>query len=386
MVGIGGGIAAFKAVEVIRELGRQGAQVRVVMTTAAQHFLGGTTLAGLTGEPVITTLWDPAYPGEVHVALSDWADAILVVPATHNLLARVCTGMADDPLLATISCARGPVFFAPAMHTRMWGSPANQRNVNTLAQDGYHLLGPVSGPLASGAVGMGRLMDPQHIVAAVAQRLQQPQDLQGRTVLVSAGPTQEDLDPVRYISNRSTGRMGFAIAEAAMARGAHVVLVVGPTTLPPPAGAEVIAVRSALQMHETIMTQVNRACAVVMTAAVADYRPQMVAERKIKKQGEHMQIELVKNPDILKDLGTRRTGDQPVLVGFAMETQDVITYARKKLVAKGVDLIVGNEAAVGFGGTENEAVFVSHEGDEPLPRMSKLALGHRIWDRVLTWL
>ena len=384
VVGIGGGIGAFKAIEVVRELGRRGASVRVAMTAAAQRFVGATTFTGLTGTPAVTDLWDDRYPGEVHVELTEWADAALIVPATHNLLARLCAGIADDPVLALLSCSRGPNFLAPAMHTRMWESKANQRNVTTLTADGFQFIGPVAGPLASGQSGMGRLQEPHIIVDEVALKLTpRAPDLLGRTVLITAGPTQEELDPVRYISNRSTGRMGYAVAVAALARGARVLLVSGPTQLPPPAGAELIPVRSAQQMYEAVMARLTEVDAMVMTAAVADYRPAARAEQKIKKQGEQLTIELVKNPDILQEVGRQRRGKQPVLVGFAMETHDVARFARGKLQAKRADLIVGNEATVGFGGDDNVAVLVDEQGDEPLERMSKLDLGHRIWDRVV---
>lgn len=385
VLGMGGGIAAYKAIEVVRELQRRQAEVRVVMTASATRFVGAVTLAGLTGQAPVIDLWDPRYPGEVHVELTDWADAIVVAPATQNLMARLCAGLADDALLATLACSSRPLLLAPAMHERMWCSPANRRNVAQLQRDGVHFAGPERGPLANGSEGLGRMAEPVAIVDVLATLFARSADLRGRRVLVSAGPTQEDLDPVRYISNRSSGRMGFAIAEAALSRGAHVIVVAGPTDLAPPAGVELIRVRSAREMQAAIEA-VDDLDAVVMTAAVADYRPATLAESKLKKSGDQMTIELVKNPDILAGLGQRRQGKLPVLVGFAMETDDVVGYARKKLVDKGVDLVVGNEAKVGFGGDENEVVLVSHTGDEPLPRMRKLDLGHRIWDRVLALL
>lgn len=384
VVAIGGGIAAFKAIEVIRELGRRGAAVRAVMTEASCRFIGPTTLTGLLGSPPITNLWDERYPGEVHVALSEWADAIIVAPATHNLLARLRAGLADDAVLALLSCSRGPTFLAPAMHARMWQSPANQRNVRGLRADGFHFIGPVSGPLASGQTGVGRLEEPQRIVDHVERELRpRTQDLQGRTVLITAGPTQEDLDPVRYLSNRSSGRMGYAVASAALARGARVLLVSGPTQIDPPVGATLIGVRSAVQMHEAVLQHLTQVDAMVMTAAVADYRPLAPAQQKIKKNESQLTVEFVKNPDILREVGERRGGARPVLVGFAMETQDLERHARQKLIDKRADLIVGNDAAVGFGGDDNEATLVSAQGDEPLARMSKLELGHRIWDWVV---
>lgn len=390
VVGIGGGIAAYKTPALVRELRRRGAQVRVVMTSAAQHFIGATTFTGLTGAPAVTDLWNPNYAGEVHVELSDWADAIVVAPATHNLMARLAAGIADDTVLTTLSCANCPILLAPAMHTRMWTSPANTRNTAQLKHDGLVFVGPEDGPLANGQHGLGRMAEPEAIADALARRVFPAQDFAGKTVLISAGPTQEELDPVRFISNRSTGKMGFAIAEAARDRGARVILVAGPTTLPTPAGVNLHRVQTAVEMKTAIDKCADNAeesiAAIVMTAAVADYRPKAVADQKIKKSGDVMTVEMVKNPDILEGLGLRRTGKRPVLVGFAMETQDVAAYARRKLERKKADLIVGNEASVGFGGSENEAVFVTADGDEPLPRMSKRELGDRIWDRVLTML
>ena len=255
---VGGGIAAYKAAELSRELGRQAAHVRVVLTRSATRFIGATTFAGLTGKPAVVDLWDPAYPGEVHVELSQWADAVLVAPATANLLARAAQGLADDAALATLSCAKGPVFFAPAMHERMWLHPATQRNVAQLKADGAHFIGPVDGPLASGQRGLGRMAEPIDIAAAVGAELGAGRDLEGTTILISAGPTLEDIDPVRFISNRSSGRMGVALAQAALARGATVVLVCGPIQLAPPAGAEVHRVRSALEMRQAVQQHLER--------------------------------------------------------------------------------------------------------------------------------
>jgi len=389
VVGVGGGIAAFKAVVLVRELQRRGAEVRVVMTPSATRFIGAATFTGLTGKPAVTDLWDPGYPGEVHVELGSEADAIVVAPATANLLARAASGMADDALLATLSCAGCPVLFAPAMHENMWLAAATQRNARQLEQDGAVLVGPVAGALASGEPGMGRMAEPEAIAAAVAKTLGERAggaggDLAGRTLLISAGPTLEDIDPVRYISNRSSGRMGFALAATALERGAIVTMVCGPTDVKPPAGVELVAVRSAREMQAAIIARAADSDVVVMSAAVADYRPAEAASLKIKKSQERMTIELVKNPDILAELGAARAERQakrPVLIGFAMETNDLARYARKKLVDKRCDLMVANEAAVGFGGDDNQAILVAHDGDTPLPAMSKTELAHKIWDR-----
>lgn len=381
VVGITGGIAAYKAVEVVRELMRRGAEVRTVMTESAARFVGPVTLTGLTGTPAVIDLWDDRRAGEVHVELGAWADAMVVVPATMNVLGRIATGQANDALTATIACMRGPVVLAPAMHTRMWTSAATRRNVSTLEGDGFGFVGPVEGPLASGESGMGRLAEPIAIVDAVLATLAPRPDLHGLSVLVTAGPTVEDLDPVRFLGNRSTGKMGFAIAERAHARGAVVTLVSGPVTLRDPPGVQVVHVRSALEMHAEVIRRAADADAVVMSAAVADYRPTSYATDKVKK-GDDISIELVRNPDILAQLGASRVGSRPVLIGFAVETTQVEAYARDKLVRKRVDLVVANEAKAGFGGDDNEAILVSHAESRSLPRMSKRELADQILDRV----
>ena len=391
IVGVGGGIAAFKSVVLVRELLRRGAEVRVVMTHAGARFVGPATFSGLTGKAAVVDLWDASYPGEVHVELGQWAQLLVVAPATANLLARAAAGMADDALLATISCAACPILYAPAMHERMWRSAATQRNVARLESDGALLVGPVQGQLASGQTGMGRMAEPETIADAAQKALglrksaverAGARDLAGKTVVISAGPTVEDIDPVRFISNRSSGRMGFALASAAAERGAHVILVCGPTTLPPPPGIETIGVRSARDMHAAVFAALPRADAVVMNAAVADYRPAQMARSKIKKRDDRMSLELVKNPDILAELGARRgRGRRPVLVGFAMETDDVVEYARRKLVAKKCDLIVANAAEVA-GRDDTRATLVTPSGDDALPPMAKAELANRIWDRV----
>lgn len=386
LVAVGGGIAAFKAVELVRELGRRGAQVRVAMTEAATHFVGAPTFAGITGRAPAVDLWDPTYPGEVHVDLGRWAELIVVAPATANLLARAATGRADDAVLATLSCAACPVLFAPAMHERMWFAPATRRNVARLQDDGARFVGPVKGALASGERGWGRMSEPVEIANAAERVLAHKRDLTGKTVLVSAGPTHEDIDPVRYVGNRSTGRMGFAVAAAARDRGARVILVCGPTEITPPGRVELVRVRSALDMHKAITKRARKTDAIVMTAAVADYRPAQVARAKIKKSAGRLSIELVKNPDILADLGARRARSRrkkrPVLVGFAMETHDVVAYARKKLVDKRVDFVVANEASVGFGRDDTQATLVGPRGNEAVPPTTKRALAERILDRV----
>ncbi len=381
VVGISGGIAAMKSPLVVRELTRRGANVRVVLSAAATRFVGAITFAGITGEKPVTDLWDPSYAGEVHVELGAWADAMLVVPATMNLLAKVAHGHADDALTATLACQTGPVLFAPGMHHAMWNKPSTQRNVAQLVTDGLSFVGPVSGALASGDVGMGRMAEPVAIVDALEGLFADAADLAGVRVLVTAGPTNEDLDPVRFLGNRSTGKMGFAIAARARARGAEVTLVHGPVSLACPQGVTAVAVRSALDMHEAVFARKDAVDVVVMTAAVADYRPKAMAADKIKKSGD-VTLELVRNPDILLELGASRTHNRPILVGFALETTNVEAYGRDKLERKKADLIVANEAKVGFGGDENEALLISASGTEPTGRVSKHDLADRILDRV----
>jgi phosphopantothenoylcysteine decarboxylase/phosphopantothenate--cysteine ligase len=389
LVCVGGGIAAFKIVELVRELGRRGAKLRVAMTPSATRFVGPMTFTGLTGQKTVTDLWDPDYPGEIHVELADRADLIVVAPATTNLMARAAAGLADDVVLATLACSSCPVVMAPAMHERMWNRPSTQRNVARLAQDGVHMVGPVSGALANRRTGMGRMAEARAIADTVEHVATRSTDLRDKTVLISAGPTLEDLDPVRFISNRSSGRMGYAIASAAEARGASVVLVTGPTQIPVPPRVEVVHVRSALDMKRAIDEALPRADAVIMTAAVADYRPAQAQSNKIKKSGDSMSIELIKNPDILAELGRARADRKaktPVLIGFAMETQDVAAYGRKKLVDKQVDLIVANEAAIGFGGDDNQVTLIGRDEQVALPPLSKLEVAHQILDRVIGFL
>lgn len=381
MVGVGGGIAAYKAVVLVRELMRRGHSVKVAMTGAAQRFVGPVTFTGLTGEPPVVDLWDSRHSGEVHVDLAEWADAIVIAPATANVMARIAHGITDDPVTATLLCFDGPVVIAPAMHARMWRNPSVRRNVEQLTADGAHVVGPVEGPLASGEIGMGRMAEPEQIAEAIEAAIA-PRDLAGRTVLVSAGGTQEDVDPVRYLGNRSSGKMGFAIAERAARRGARVVLVTGPSALPSPPNVEVVRVRSAREMEAAITARRDAADAIIMAAAVADYRPASASEHKLKKSEGPMTMELVRNPDILAGLGAWRTGDRPMLVGFAVETERLVESARGKLAKKKVDLIVANDASVSFEKDTNRVVLVDARGDEELPELSKHAVADRILDRV----
>ena len=381
-----GSIAAYKAAQVARLLVKAGARVLPVMTASASHFLGAATLSGITGEPVRAGMWDPSFAGEMHVAIANQADVVLVVPATADFLARLAQGRADDLVAALALVARGPVVVAPAMHPRMWLHPATQRNVATLVADGrVTILGPATGEVANGDQGPGRMVEPEEIVEAAFAAVA-PKDLVGRRVLVTAGPTVEDLDPVRFLGNRSTGRMGFAIAARAAARGADVTLVAGPVTLPTPPRVRRLDVRGALEMRDAMNGALAQGIdAVVMAAAVADYRPAETSATKVKKQGERGSVELVRNPDLIAELGRARQGSSPVLVAFALETgahDHVVAEARRKLAEKRVDLVVANEASVAFGGDDNEVTFVTVAREDRLPRASKAALADALLDRI----
>jgi phosphopantothenoylcysteine decarboxylase/phosphopantothenate--cysteine ligase len=389
VLAVSGSIAAYKAVEVARLLKKAGARVLPVMTRSAKEFLGPSTLSGICGEPVREDMWDPSFAGELHVELGRSADLVVIVPATADLLARLASGRADDLLTALALCARGPILAAPAMHPRMWTHPAVARNVATLRADGrVELLGPVEGEVASGERGPGRMAEPAEIAAAALARIG-PRDLDGRRIVVTAGPTLEDLDPVRFLGNRSTGKMGFAIAERAAARGAEVTLVAGPVSLETPPRVKRIDVRGALSMRaalwEALGEKLDRADALIMTAAVADYRPAEESATKLKRQAEATALALVPNPDLLAEVGAARAGARPVLVGFAVETADeagVVAYARGKLDKKRVDLVVANHAKDSFGREDNRATIVTRDHAEALGVLPKRELADRILDRV----
>jgi phosphopantothenoylcysteine decarboxylase / phosphopantothenate---cysteine ligase len=384
-----GSIAAYKAVELARLLVTRGAKVLPVMTASASRFLGPLTLAGIAGEAVAMDMWDASFPGEMHVRLAERADLVAIVPATADVLARLAQGRADDLVTALALCARGPVLVAPAMHPRMWAHPATARNVATLAvEERVTLVGPVSGEVASGEVGMGRMAEPETIAAVIAALLT-PRDLAGVRLVVTAGPTLEDLDPVRFLGNRSTGKMGFAIARRAAARGAEVTLVAGPVTLPTPYGVARVDVRGALSMREALWRAMGpdlaRIDALVMAAAVADHRPAEISAGKLKKGEERTTLELVRNPDLLAEVGAARTGRRPVLVGFALETERgeaLVAYARRKRTEKQVDLVVANEASDAFGRDDNVATLVGADDAEALPSLSKASLADAVLDRV----
>jgi phosphopantothenoylcysteine decarboxylase/phosphopantothenate--cysteine ligase len=390
-LGVGGGIAAYKAAELARALVEQGLGVQVVMTAAAQEFVRPLTFAALTGRKVITGMFperqseDTLASAIEHISVGQESQALVVAPATADLMAKFAHGIADDFLSTMYLAFTGPVVLAPAMNTNMWRHPATQGNMAVLRERGHVIVEPEDGYLACGMVGPGRLATPARIAEAVAAVLARRRDLEGQTVLLTAGPTEEPIDPVRFVSNRSSGKMGYAMAEAAVARGARVVLVAGPVSLADPAGAEVVHVRTAEEMRAAVMAHLAEATVVIKAAAVADYRVAAPAERKIKKSGAPMTLELEPTVDILAEVG--RLKGHRVLVGFAAETGDLAAEARRKLESKNCDMIVGNRVdveGVGFGSDQNEIMLVLRTGEAiELPRASKRELADRIFDQIL---
>jgi len=383
LLGVTGGIAAYKACVLTRLLTQAGAAVQVVMTPSATRFVGTDTFAALSGRPTYTEVWEE--PGSVlHVRLARGADVAVVAPATANVIAKLSGGIADDLLTSTLLEATCPLVVAPAMHSGMWEHPATQANVRALEERGTVVVGPASGPLAAGDEGVGRMAEPEDILAAVEEAASRGRDLAGRRIVVTAGPTWEPIDPVRFVGNRSTGRMGFAVAREAFARGADVTLVVGPGTVQPPEGPRLVEVGTAEEMRMAVLEAADDADAVVMAAAVADFRPREAAPSKLKKEGGPPGLELVPTPDILAELGEVK-GDR-ILVGFAAETEEVEEAGRTKLVAKRLDLLVANEVGregTGFGSEENHAAILSRAGDdEPLREWTKAELAAAICDRL----
>jgi phosphopantothenoylcysteine decarboxylase/phosphopantothenate--cysteine ligase len=382
ILGVTGSIAAYKAVEILRELTRRGAAVTVVMTESAQRFVTPLTFETLSRRPVLADLFTLDYEKHIgHVVAGARADLLLVAPATANTIAKFAHGLADD-FLSNIYLSRTcPVLLAPAMDRDMYANPAVQENLSHLKARGVHVVEPEVGELASGLIGPGRLADLSVILRAVEDVLARQEDLAGETVLVTAGPTQEPLDPVRFLSNRSSGRMGFAIAQGARERGAHVMLVSGPTSLPTPAGVTRTDVTTAEEMLHAVMDRLEATTILIMAAAVADYRPSAPAPRKMKKR-EAITIELVRNPDILAEAGCRK--GSRILVGFAAETEELIQNAREKLEKKHLDLIVANDIRIGFGGETNRVTILDRKGGvEELPELAKREVAHRILDRVV---
>jgi phosphopantothenoylcysteine decarboxylase/phosphopantothenate--cysteine ligase len=390
VLGVSGGIAAYKACELLRLLTESGHQVRVVPTEAALRFVGASTWEALSGQPAATEVWHNV-PEVEHVRLGQSADLILVVPATADLLARAAHGQADDLLTSTLLAARCPVMFAPAMHVEMWEHPATVENVATLRRRGALVVEPAVGRLTGADSGKGRLPDAaqlfelaQHVLTGV------PRDLAGRRVVVTAGGTREPLDPVRFLGNRSSGKQGYAFARAAVARGAQVLLISANVELAVPAGADIVRVETTAQLREATLAAAKDADAIVMAAAPADFRPASVADQKNKKRpdGQAPTIELTLNPDIAAELGAAKSSGQ-VLVAFAAETQNAIENGKEKLARKKADLIVINEVGSGrvFGSDGNEATIVGADGSqEHLERQSKEELAHAVWNRVVALL
>ncbi len=389
-LGVTGGIAAYKAAEVLRALQDRGIRVQVVMTRTAQEFVRPLTFAALSGEKVITGMFSPGEEREPnidsaieHIAVAQAIDALVVVPATADVLAHFAQGIASDFLTTLYLATTAPVVVAPAMNVNMWNHAATQANLQTLRERGVKIVEPEAGYLACGMTGPGRLAETKAIVAAVLQALGASQDLNEETVLITAGPTREKIDPVRYLTNRSSGRMGYALAEAALRRGARVLLVTGPTSLTPPGAAEVTRVESAEEMRDAVMRLLPQASIVVKTAAVSDYRPKAAAVQKIKRKGP-MNLELEATPDILKELSSKK-GAQ-IIVGFAAETENVLENARQKLVKKNLDAIVVNDVSregVGFDSERNAVTIISREEVIEVPETTKWEVAQRVLDQIL---
>jgi phosphopantothenoylcysteine decarboxylase / phosphopantothenate---cysteine ligase len=387
-LGVTGGIGAYKAVEVARGLQKRGHDIVAVMTPSATRFVGAITFEAITHRRVITDQFEPGANADIeHIALASTIDLLLIAPATANIIGKLANGIADDFLATLYVATRAPVLIAPAMNTQMFEHEAVRRNLDTLASRGVRFVDPGAGYLACGWIGKGRLAEPEDIVAAADAMLRSDGPLRGRRVLVTAGPTFEDVDPVRYIGNRSSGRMGFALAAEAARRGAAVTLVAGPTAVEAPAVVEMVRVRGAAEMHREVMARAGAADVVIMAAAVADYAPVSRAAQKVSKSGDSITLVLKKTPDILGDLGARRAaaGHGPVLVGFAAETEDVVARAQAKRERKRADLIVANDvsrADAGFDVETNAVTIIGSQGAEALPLQSKARVAAAILDRV----
>jgi phosphopantothenoylcysteine decarboxylase/phosphopantothenate--cysteine ligase len=384
VVGLSGGIACYKAADVVRLLRSGGARVRVVMTNHAREFITPLTLQTLAGEPVSTDLFDLTQESEIgHIRLADTADAVIVAPATANLIGKLAHGLGDDLLTTVLLATRAPVLLAPAMNVHMWENKLVQANLRTLRELEWRIIEPSVGYLACGYEGAGRLADPA-VILAEAERAVGPHDLRGERVLVTAGPNREPIDPVRFISNRSSGRMGYAVAAAAWRRGADVVLVSGPTALDPPHGVRLVPATTAAEMRNAVTRELDDATMLLMAAAVADYRPAAPAAQKLKKHPGPLRLELERTVDILGEL-RGRTGDR-LVVGFAAETENVVGNAERKLREKGLDLIVANDVArsdAGFEVDTNAVVLIDASGRTDVPLASKAEIADRILDRVV---
>ncbi|GKW12939.1 bifunctional phosphopantothenoylcysteine decarboxylase/phosphopantothenate synthase [Pectobacterium carotovorum subsp. carotovorum] len=390
VLGISGGIAAYKCPELVRRLRDGGADVRVVMTSAAKAFITPLTLQAVSGYPVSDDLLDPTAEASMgHIELGKWADLVILAPATADLIARIAAGMANDLLTTLCLATSAPIAVVPAMNQQMYRAEPTQDNLRTLAARGLPIWGPDSGSQACGDVGPGRMIDPMDIVGLAQRHFSAINDLQHLNILVTAGPTREALDPVRFISNHSSGKMGFAIAQAAAARGANVTLVSGPVSLVTPQGVTRIDVGSALEMEHAVMERATQQHIVIGCAAVADYRAKHIADEKIKKQnqqGDEMTLTLVKNPDIIAGVAAM-TENRPYVVGFAAETQNVEEYARQKLARKKLDLICANNVSLsghGFNSETNALHLFWHDGDTALPQCDKRLLGQKLIDEIIS--
>lgn len=383
VLGITGGIAAYKAAELVRRLKERGALVQVVMTDAAREFITPLTLQALSGNPVHTTLLDPEAEAAMgHIELARWADLLLVAPASADVIARLAGGHADDLLTTLWLACQAPKAIAPAMNQAMWADPATGRNLTALAERGVQLFGPATGEQACGDIGLGRMLEAEELADAAEAQFQS-RELDGVKVVITAGPTREAIDPVRYISNHSSGKMGFALARAACDAGASVTLISGPVALATPDGVTRIDVVSADEMYAAVMAAVPDCQLFIGCAAVADYRPAAIAEQKIKKNDDEMQLTLVRNPDIISAVAAR--ADRPLTVGFAAETERVLDHARAKLERKGLDAIIANDVAragIGFNSDDNEVTVISADQSWPLPRMGKQPLAAALISRL----
>lgn len=385
IVAVSAGIAAYKAIEVVSRLRKKGAEVKVVMTQNATHIASPLTFGEISGHPVALEMFEQVHQWDVeHIALATWADAYVVVPATANVIGKIYAGIADDMLTTTIMATTAPKYLCPAMNTEMYNNPITQRNLEGLRSLGYHIMDPAEGWLACGITGVGRLPEPKAIVDWLEAKMCSTNEFEGTTILVTAGGTQESIDPVRYIGNRSSGKMGYAIAEQAAHMGAKVILVSAPTSLPIPNGVDFISVDSAVSMQEAVEARFNDVNVVIMAAAVSDFRVLHKAEQKIKKM-ESMTIELVKNPDILQGLGSKKS--HQILVGFAAETEHVIKYGQDKVAKKNLDMLVANDVSksnAGFNVDTNEGYFL-YPDKEPkeMPNMKKSDLARHILREVI---
>jgi phosphopantothenoylcysteine decarboxylase / phosphopantothenate---cysteine ligase len=385
VLGVAGGIAAYKAVEIVSRLKKAGASVHVIMTEAATHFITPLTFQEISGNPVVTSLWSEAKQWQVeHIALANLADLFVIAPATADIMGKIAAGIADDMLSTTVMATKAPVVLVPAMNSAMFLNPIVQSNMDKLRQLGYQIMEPESGLLACGAEGPGRLPEPEKVVSLLITRLQRQSTLSGRRILVTAGGTREPIDPVRYISNRSSGKMGYALAAVAAERGGNVILVSGPTWLPCPPGVTLYSVETAAQMQTAVLKEYPTVDVVIKAAAVADYRPQMIHPQKLKKTGEVFELVLEKTTDILLELGRRK--QHQILVGFAAETQELLVNASEKLARKNLDMIVANDVTLpgaGFNSDTNIVKLLFADGHvEELPQLPKNVLAGFILDKI----